>query len=110
MVWSLCSSAGYTLHEALLASITLQSVPQQSVQLRVELGLLLQHVEEQLVLRGAGDLRLLQPALHHLHLGLTLGGLQALWTGGGSGVVETEPTEVKTLSRLYQDIIRNVAL
>ncbi len=60
------------------AVVTLQRVPQQCVQLRVELGLLLQHVEEQLVLCGAGDLRLLQPALHHLHLRLSLGCLEPL--------------------------------
>lgn len=71
-------------------SVTLQGVPKQRVQLRVELGLLLQHVEEQLVLCGASDLRLLEPALHHLHLGLTLGGLQALWIGGGRDLVETK--------------------
>lgn len=59
-------------------SVTLQSVPQQGVQLRVELRLLLQHVKEELVLGGARDLRLLQPALHHLHLRLLLGGLQTL--------------------------------
>lgn len=58
--------------------VTLQSVSQQRVQLRVELGFLLQHVKEQLVLCGAGDLRLLQPALHHLHLRLLLGRLQTL--------------------------------
>lgn len=61
-------------------AVTLQRVPKQRVQLRVELGFLLQHVKEQLVLCGAGDLRLLQPALHHLHLRLLLGGLEALET------------------------------
>ncbi len=60
--------------------VTLESVPQQCVQLRVELGLLLQHVKEQLVLCGAGDLRLLQPALHHLYLRLPLGCLETLKT------------------------------
>jgi hypothetical protein len=35
-------------------------------------------VEQQLVLSGAGDLSLLQPALHHLHLGLPLSRLQTL--------------------------------
>lgn len=60
--------------------VTLERVPEQRVQLGVELGFLLQHVKEQLVLGGAGDLRLLQPALHHLHLRLPLGGLEALET------------------------------
>lgn len=64
-------------------AVTLQGVSQQRVQLWVELGLLLQHVEEQLVLRGAGDLCLLQTALHHLHLGLPLGGLETLETEEG---------------------------
>lgn len=57
---------------------TLQGAPQQSVQLRVDLSLLLQHVEQQLVLGGAVDLGLLQPALHHLQLGLLLRRLQTL--------------------------------
>lgn len=61
-------------------AVTLQRIPKQRVQLRVELGFLLQHVKEQLVLCGAGDLRLLQPALHHLHLRLPLGRLEALET------------------------------
>lgn len=59
-------------------SPTLQGTPQQSVQLRVDLSLLLQHVEQQLVLGGAVDLRLLQPALHHLQLGVLLRRLQTL--------------------------------
>lgn len=57
---------------------TLQSAAQQSVQLRVDLRLLLQHVEQQLVLGGAVDLGLLQRALHHLHLGVLLGRQQTL--------------------------------
>lgn len=61
-----------------LNTVTLQCIPQQCVQLRVELSLLLQHVKEQLVLCGAGDLRLLQPAFHHLHLRLPLGCLETL--------------------------------
>lgn len=55
-----------------LGFLTLQSVAQQSLQLWVDLCLLLQHVEEQLVLCGAVDLSLLQPALHHLQLGVLL--------------------------------------
>lgn len=57
---------------------TLQGAAQQGVQLRVDLRLLLQHVEQQLVLGGAVDLRLLQPALHHLQLGVLLRRLQTL--------------------------------
>lgn len=57
---------------------TLQSIPQQRVQLWVKLCLLLQHVKEQLVLCGAGNFSLLQSALHHLHLRLPLSCLQAL--------------------------------
>lgn len=61
-----------------LAFPTLQGAAQQGVQLWVDLSLLLQHVEEQLVLGGAVDLRLLQPPLHHLQLGVLLSRLQAL--------------------------------
>lgn len=57
---------------------TLQGAAQQSVQLRVDLSFLLQHVEQQLVLGGAVDLRLLQPALHHLQLRVLLSSLQTL--------------------------------
>lgn len=62
----------------LLFFSTLQSIPQQRVQLWVKLRFLLQHVKEQLVLCGAGNLSLLQSALHHLHLRLPLSCLQAL--------------------------------
>lgn len=62
----------------LLAFPTLQGAAQQSVQLWVDLSFLLQHVEQQLVLGGAVDLRLLQPALHHLQLGILLRRLQTL--------------------------------
>lgn len=65
-----CVSDG--LGSARIASPTLQGAPQQSVQLWVDFSLLLQHVEQQLVLGGAVDLRLLQPALHHLQLGVLL--------------------------------------
>lgn len=65
----------------LLAPATLQSAAQQGVQLRVDLSFLLEHVEEQLVLRGAVDLCLLQPALHHLQLGVLLSRLQTLSPG-----------------------------
>lgn len=65
----------------LSAPATLQSAAQQGVQLRVDLSLLLEHVEEQLVLRGAVDLGLLQPALHHLQLGVLLSRLQTLSPG-----------------------------
>lgn len=57
---------------------TLQSAAQQSVQLWVDLRFLLQHVEQQLVLGGAVDLSLLQPALHHLQLRVLLSRLQTL--------------------------------
>lgn len=57
---------------------TLQSAAQQSVQLRVDFCFLLQHVEQQLVLGGAVYLRLLQPTLHHLQLGILLSRLQTL--------------------------------
>lgn len=57
---------------------TLQGAAQQGVQLRVDLGFLFEHVEEQLVLCGAVDLSLLQPALHHLELRLLLSSLQTL--------------------------------
>lgn len=57
---------------------TLESVPEQGVQLRVELGFLLEHVEEQLVLCGAVYLRLFQTALHHFDLRLLLCSLKAL--------------------------------
>lgn len=65
----------------LSAPATLQSAAQQGVQLRVDLSFLLEHVEEQLVLRGAVDLRLVQPALHHLQLGVLLSRLQTLSPG-----------------------------
>lgn len=57
---------------------TLQRAAKQSVQLWVDLRFLLQHVEQQLVLGGAIDLRLLQSALHHLHLGILLSRQQPL--------------------------------
>lgn len=57
---------------------TLQGAAQQGVELWVDLSFLLQHVEEQLVLCGAVDLSLLQPALHHLELGILLSRLQTL--------------------------------
>ena len=62
---------------------TLQSVPQRSVQLRVGLSFLLQHVEQQLVLGGTVDLCLFQPALHHLQLRLLLSCLQTLGVEAG---------------------------
>ena len=65
----------------LLVFPTLQSAAQQSVQLWVNLSFLLQHVEQQLVLGGAVDLSLLQPALHHLQLGILLSRLQTLTHG-----------------------------
>lgn len=74
---------------------TLQGAAQQGVQLRVDLSLLLQHVEEQLVLGGAVDLGLLQPALHHLQLGVFLSRLQTLMVngwGGGGGVGVSFPS------------------
>lgn len=61
-----------------LVSPTLQSAAQQGVQLWVDLGLFLQHVEQQLVLGGAVDLCLLQPALHNFQLGVLLSRLQTL--------------------------------
>lgn len=64
--------------DRLAAFPTLQSAAQQGIQLWVDLGLLLQHVEEQLVLGGAVYLRLLQPPLHHLQLGVLLSCQQTL--------------------------------
>ena len=57
---------------------TLQCAAQKRIKLRVDLSFLLQHVEQQLVLGGAVDLSLLQPALHHLQLGVFLSRLQTL--------------------------------
>lgn len=62
----------------LLAFPTLQSTAKQSIQLRVDLSLLLQHVEQQLVLGGTVNLCLLQPALHNLQLRILLSRLQTL--------------------------------
>lgn len=68
---------------------TLQSAAQQSVQLRVDLSFLLQHVEQQLVLGGAVDLCLLQSALHHLQLRILLRCLQTLTMATHSRQVNT---------------------
>lgn len=69
---------GCSEYRSSACSPTLQGVAQQGVQLWVDLSLFLQHVEEQLVLGGAVYLRLLQPALHHLQLGIFLSRLQTL--------------------------------
>lgn len=61
-----------------IQTLTLQSIPKQCIQLWIELGFLLQHVEQQLVLSGAIDLSLFQPALHHLDLRLLLSCLEPL--------------------------------
>lgn len=67
-----------------LPFLTLQSAAKQGIELWVDLSFFLQHVEEQLVLGGAVDLSLLQPALHHLQLGILLSRLQALTETGRS--------------------------
>lgn len=83
---------------------TLQSAAQQSIQLRVDLRLLLQHVEQQLVLGGTVDLCLLQPALHHLQLGFLLRRLQTLMASKQQEIIAfkqaTPPSESRRHSLL----------
>lgn len=57
---------------------TLLDVVDQCLQLRVGLGLLPKGVQEGVVLRGAGHVRLPQPPLQQADLGLLLGHLQPL--------------------------------
>lgn len=87
---------------------TLQGAAQQGVQLRVDLCLLLQHVEQQLVLGGAVDLGLLQPALHHLQLGLLLRRLQTLTEHSGpviTGDAAVNPLLIVCVSPKQADLM-----